>query len=93
VYIPTAVRQEVFGADPLPEWLEEKSLMQPLTAQIIASRLGPGESEAIVLALELDATLLLIDDLPARRLAQSLNIPFMGSLGLLLSAKEKVSYP
>jgi predicted nucleic acid-binding protein len=43
--------------------------------------------------LELQATLLLMDDLPARRLAQSLNIPVIGSVGLLLRAKEKGIIP
>jgi predicted nucleic acid-binding protein len=32
---------------------------------------------------------LIHDDLPARRLAQSLNIPVMGTLGLLLRAKNR----
>ena len=61
--IPQAVRQEVFGQDPVPEWIEERTLAQPLAAQIGAARLGSGEREAIALALELRATLLLIDDL------------------------------
>ena len=87
LFIPQAVRKEVFGQDPVPQWLEERTLAQPLAAQIVAARLGHGECEAIALALKLRATLLLIDDLPARRLAQSLNIPVMESLGLLLRAK------
>jgi len=50
---------------------------------------GAGEREAIALALEMQATELLIDDLAARRLAQSLGIPIIGSLGLLLRAKQR----
>jgi predicted nucleic acid-binding protein len=94
VYIPPAVRREVFGAaDPLPEWIEERQLIQPLASQIVASRLGPGESEAIALALELRATELVLDDLAARRLAQSLHIAVIGSAGLLLRAKTKGLIP
>lgn len=93
ISIPQAVRKEVFGQDLVPQWIEERTLAQPLAAQIIAARLGPGEREAIALALELRATLLLIDDLPARRLAQSLNIPVMGTLGLLLRAKNQGLIP
>jgi len=37
----------------------------------------------------MQATELLIDDLAARRLAQSLGIPIIGSLGLLLRAKQR----
>jgi predicted nucleic acid-binding protein len=87
--VPPAVKQEVFGSDPPPEWIDIRTLAQPLASQIVAMRLGPGEREAIALALELRAALLLIDDLPARRLAQSLNIPVMGSLGVLLRAKQE----
>jgi hypothetical protein len=64
-------------------------LTQPLASQIVAARLGPGEREAIALALELGATELVLDDLSARRLAQSLHIVVIGSVGLLLRAKEK----
>ncbi len=87
VFIPPAVRREAFGRDPLPEWLEEHALTQPLASQIAAARLGAGESEAIALALELKVVWLTIDDLAARRLAQSLAIGVIGSVGLLLSAK------
>jgi predicted nucleic acid-binding protein len=73
----------------LPAWIEEYPLTQPLASQIATARLGPGESEAIALALELGASELVLDDLPARRLAQSLHIPVIGSVGLLLRAKER----
>jgi len=42
IYIPPAVRHEVFGDDPTPDWIEERLLMQPLASQIVAARLGPG---------------------------------------------------
>ncbi len=93
VLIPTAVRREVFGAEVMPEWIEERSLTQPLASRIIASRLGAGEREAIALALEIRPTWLVIDDLAARRLAQSLGIAMVGSLGLLLIAKQKGLIP
>ncbi len=93
VDIPTAVRREVFGADPLPAWIEEHKLAQPLAAQVLAAQLGAGEREAITLALELQATWLLIDDLPAQRLAQSLGLIIVGSAGLLLPAKAEGLIP
>ncbi len=88
LHIPTAVRREVFGNKALPEWIEEQALSQPLASRILAARLGAGEGEAIALALEIKPMWLVIDDLAARRLAQSLGIPIIGSLGLLLRAKE-----
>jgi predicted nucleic acid-binding protein len=93
VLIPPAVRREVFGSKPLPDWVEEKSLQQPLAPRMTATRLGPGEREAIALALELGADVLILDDLPARRLAISLGIPVIGTLGLLLRAKRRGLIP
>ncbi|RKY62822.1 MAG: DUF3368 domain-containing protein [Candidatus Latescibacterota bacterium] len=92
-YIPPAVREEAFGSNPLPEWIEERQLSQPLAPRIMAVSLGPGEREAIALALELKATRLLLDDLPARRLASSLGLEIIGTLGLLLWAKEQGLLP
>lgn len=89
LHIPPAVRQEVFGSKQLPDWVEERLLTQPLASRIAASRLGAGEREAIALALEMRATELVIDDLAARRLAQSLGLSIIGCLGLLLRAKHR----
>lgn len=86
--IPPAVRHEVYQTAPLPAWLEERPLDQPLAARIIAARLGAGEREALALAPETQATCVVLDDLPARHVAQALNITVIGSLGVLLHAKE-----
>jgi predicted nucleic acid-binding protein len=50
--------------------------------------LDPGERDAIRLALETDARLLLIDDRPGRRLAQTLGVPITGTVGILLLTKK-----
>ena len=47
-----------------------------------------GESEAIVLAQEVDAAWLLLDDALARRKASRIGIPVVGTLGVLLMAKS-----
>jgi predicted nucleic acid-binding protein len=54
---------------------------------------GAGEREAIALALEMGAAELILDDLAARRLAQSLLLVVIGSAGLLLRAKERGLIP
>jgi len=49
--------------------------------------LGPGETEVLALALETVDSLAIIDDGPARRMAQALGIKLTGTLGLLIDAK------
>lgn len=48
-----------------------------------------GESESVILYEELNADLLLIDDGKARKIAESLNVQCIGSVGLLIKAKQK----
>lgn len=48
-----------------------------------------GESEAVILFGELNADFLLIDDFKARNIAESLGITCIGSIGIILKAKEK----
>ena len=52
-------------------------------------RLGRGELEAMALYKELRADLLLIDDRKARAIAEHNQIRCVGSLGILLLAKER----
>lgn len=92
-WIPPAVRSEVFGDQALPEWIEERPLNQPLAPRMTAARLGPGEREAIALALEMGADEVVLDDLAARRLATSLGLSVIGTLGLLLRAKQRGLIP
>lgn len=51
--------------------------------------LDPGESAAIVLAVELDAELILLDEKDAREIAEIYNLNKTGFIGILLKAKEK----
>ena len=89
VHIPSAVRREVFGVRPAPNWIAEHPISQPLSSLPLSPRLGIGEREAIALALELQPCHLLVDDLAARRAAQALNIPVVGVVGLLILARQK----
>ena len=93
LHIPPAVQHEVFAARPVPSWIVEHPLSQPISRQILAARLGVGESEAIALALELTPEYILLDDLAARRLAQSFNLNVLGTVGLLLLARQRHLLP
>ncbi len=94
--IPNSVISEVSiksAVEPLLAQLAKTSQVlcqtAPMIDPIIANwNLGPGESEVITLALQQDSHGVVLDDLQARKCAQILNLPLMGSLGLVVKAKK-----
>lgn len=69
------------------EWIEVRPLRNP-AALVSAQRkhaLGAGEMSTILLAKELAASLVLLDDLRARKLAREEGLKIVGSVGLLES--------
>ena len=93
VLIPPAVYEEVAGAsNDVPgattirrgAWLE----IRPLAHTPLPLNLDPGETEAIHLAAELQADLLLMDERRGRRVAQRMGIPVSGTLATLVTAKQ-----
>ncbi|MDX1963175.1 MAG: DUF3368 domain-containing protein [Pirellulales bacterium] len=73
--------------NPLPHWI---SVQQPLHTLRIP-HLHLGESEAISLALELSANLLIIDERIGRKAANQLQLRTTGTLGVLnLAASQKL---
>ena len=63
--------------------------VDPRVVLVTSSGLGRGELETMALARALGADRLLIDDRRARRIAQLNGIRVIGSLGILLGAKER----
>lgn len=63
--------------------------MRKPTTTIQAAALGAGESEAIALAREVHAELLLVDDLEARTQASRLGLKVIGTVGVLEMADVK----
>jgi predicted nucleic acid-binding protein len=100
VIIPEAVYRELAEIDPpvpgalevqTAPWLEVRQVINPVFVKHlqVEVRLDPGESEAIALALELNADLLLIDERRGRAEASRLGIKITGLLGLLVESKRK----
>ena len=55
--------------------------------------LGKGEAEAIALAVELQADLLIVDDLLARQVAGILGLNLVGTVGVLLETRQRAVLP
>lgn len=95
VQVPQAVFKEATTqgkpqADVLKAYLTDKVINIDLSDFIIATQgLGNGELEAMALYKHQHADNLLIDDLRARKTASYNHIKIIGSVGILLLAKEK----
>jgi predicted nucleic acid-binding protein len=89
ILVPPAVAREIAASVPPQPWISERELTQPLAPQVLQASLGPGESEAISLALELGARWVILDERSARRVAEALGLPVVGTLGILLAAKRR----
>jgi len=61
----------------------------PILNLAIIKRLDRGESGAICLSIELKASLILLDESEARRIADIYNLKKTGVLGILLKAKKE----
>jgi len=61
----------------------------PIPVTISRRDLGAGESAVLAVAQALPDSIALLDDLTARRCAQALDIPVMGTAGLVLAAKRR----
>lgn len=94
VVLPRAVFQELQNARAphlvrkwaaqLPEWVQVRE--PRLNDPSLPHHLGAGEREAISLAVELNADLLLMDDLPGRKAAHERGIPLTGTLTIVWQA-------
>lgn len=87
VVVPGAVAAEVkrsVGSG--PDWFEIRS---PRIRLFLPDQLGSGEREAIGLAMEIGSDFVVLDDLPARNAALAHCLPVVGTLGLLVRAKQQ----
>jgi hypothetical protein len=95
VRVPPAVHRECTvpgkpGADALGEYLRDKVADVALSEFVIAvTGLGQGELEAMALYRKLSADGLLVDDQRARKVARFNGMRVIGSVGVMLTARER----
>jgi predicted nucleic acid-binding protein len=74
-------------------WLAIRSPTNAQMLNTLAQMLDPGETEAIALAIEIDADRLLIDERLGRSIATNYGLKLRGILGLLVNAKQQGIIP
>ncbi len=103
IYISCEVHYEVVvaggrlpGAPEVAEagWIEVKAVANPAGLRVAQRKyaLGPGEMSTILLAKELVANPVLLDDYRARELAKAEGLDILGSVGLL-DPKNDITLP
>ncbi|RJQ72190.1 MAG: DUF3368 domain-containing protein [Desulfobacteraceae bacterium] len=98
IIIPEAVWQEVVvegegqpGALDIKNanWIEIQAVANKQLVHALRQELDGGEAEAIVLALELQADVLLMDERLGREIAKHFGLRYVGLAGVLIRAKRK----
>jgi len=97
ILVPVAVWDEVriAGSDdaasrqlPKVSWVQQVELVN-IAPEVAAWDLGKGESEVLSQSLTVSDCAAIIDDRAARRCAQALGIPTIGTGGILILAKRR----
>jgi len=90
VFIPDAVRDELLEEHArIPSFISCQSVVDVGAVKRLLVELDLGEAEAIVLAKELKAEDLLIDEAEGRRVAAREGVHAIGLLGVLVQAKGR----
>jgi len=78
------VKREVSAAS----WIKTIEVRDRLAVDVLLDELDTGEAETIVLARELSADWVLMDERKGRRKLTQLGLPKIGTVGILLKAKQ-----
>ncbi|MCI4648600.1 DUF3368 domain-containing protein [Phaeodactylibacter sp.] len=70
-------------------WIKIKEVKENDITRNLKEVLDPGESEAITLALELDADFIIIDEKKGRKIAEDYGLRKIGLVGILVESKRK----
>jgi uncharacterized protein len=100
IVIPEAVRQELMVTEhrgtrevSQADWIISRPIDPDVALKLLQREVDRGEAEAIGLAVQLHAEVLLIDERKARQLAQYLELHVVGLLDVLHEAKQRQLIP
>ncbi len=102
IVVPSAVWSEVVmsGLDKTGAreviasgWIRRQEVVDQSAVDDLRRDLGAGEAEAIVVARELPADLLLMDEELGRRTARGLGVQVVGLVGVLVEARKRGLLP
>ena len=98
IYIPQAVFDEIFTEDHKDDfvkkavskatWIKTVKVKDRLAVEVLLDELDLGEAETIVLACEISADWVLMDEKKGRRKLKQLGSNKIGTLGILIKAKQ-----
>jgi predicted nucleic acid-binding protein len=98
IFVPTAIYNEItvlgkgkLGHEVLTAttYIHVREIKNTLAIRLLRSQLDYGEAEAIVLAQEMGADIILLDEKKARKIALANSQRVIGTLGVLQLAKDK----
>jgi predicted nucleic acid-binding protein len=69
-------------------WMQPETVAIPVVLKLVMN-LGRGEAEALALSLVQPTNLVLLDDALARQIADSQELRYTGTLGVLIQAKQQ----
>ena len=100
--VPRFVEEEIAGRNDEASFALKKQLKSGTIKIVVAKsfrfvnalrkRLGKGEAEAIVVALDIDADFVILDDHAARSIAMQLGLSVKGTLGIIRKLMEAGKY-
>jgi len=87
IYITTKIAEEF--KKKTPDWISIKDPTILSNVDTYSKIVDDGEASAIALSKETENSMMILDDLKARQLADALELKYTGSIGILILAKRK----
>lgn len=98
IIIPEAVYRELSvktesvckkAVDSSLDWIQIGKIKNQLAKSMYKTQLHDGEVEVMILSKEIGADVVIIDDANAKKHAKYLDLPVIGTLGILIKARQK----